>query len=100
MNDLSSLSPTTCATAGVFVLGHDPNLWEKVLESDLLNHDSEELLITAKDVLGQMKDFVESQKIEFVVQITMESVVKTFSAIVEVTSCLGKVFNCSERYVV
>ena len=84
MNDLSSLSPTTCATAGVFVLAHDPTLWKKVLEQELTRHDSEKLTRTAKEVLGQMKSFVKSQKIEFALQITSESVVMTFSAIIQV----------------
>ncbi|KAL5253857.1 hypothetical protein ACHWQZ_G013584 [Mnemiopsis leidyi] len=82
MEDLSSLSPTTCATAGIFVISSDPELWCRVLEQQLCQHDSEELIDTAISVISSMARFVESHKVEFAVRMTLESVVMTFCAIV------------------
>ena len=85
MEDLSSLSPTTCATAGIFVISSDPELWCRVLEQELCQHDSEELINTSISVLSSMARFVESHKGEFAVRMTLESVVMTFCAIVAVS---------------
>ena len=35
LEDLSSLSPETCASAGIFVITADPNLWQAVLRAEL-----------------------------------------------------------------
>ena len=95
MEDLSSLSPTTCATAGIFVIGHDPDLWCRVLERELYLHESEELVNTAISVLSSMSHFVESHKMEFALGMPLESVVMTFCAIVSVSCIADTLFTLS-----
>ena len=92
MEDLSSLSPTTCATAGIFVIASDPDLWCRVLERELFLHESEELVNTAITVLSAMSNFVKTHKVELAVEMTLESVVMTFCAIVSVI--LSLIFQC------
>ena len=92
--DLSSISPTTCASAGIFVVSKEEDLWRSILRQELERRkiSSPNLEKISQNVISQIISFVEETNLEFACAVTNEGLVSTFVAIIAVSQATVQVY--------